>query len=198
MKHLLTLALLIIASGCAKPPSVEPSGDIDLFYQHWVGSGSTKDSLHVTTVYDPSKEVSWRPGQVTSWVFRVPPIIKPFFMTQLSAALRRNRVDLIGHETSKTSDLSSWNLRIRGAGLDIDAVILYRVGDTPDDYPWRDSRLKTMRGFVSDLRLMAELYAVKQPEELVDSEGSPNNLPEATPGKRPPEAPSPSSGASLL
>ena len=128
MTRFILLLLALLASGCSRTPSLDQNGDIDLVYRRCLGTGRTTDYLHVSTEFKMAKDLSYGPGQVASWVCRVHPSRKKEFMVQLAAALKRNRVDTIGKNTSSVADASSWSLRIQGADLEVDAVV-----DQPTD-----------------------------------------------------------------
>lgn len=177
---LIAVAVILSVTGCSRGPSFDQEGSLDLTYERVHGRGQTTDSLHITTDFDFPEGLSWKPGQVASWVYRVHPQAKKEFMHQFAKALAKHRVDLIGKQSTNAVDITYRRLRIRGSGLDIDALI-YELRDPKNpEAIWDDRSLTAMRGLIADVRLMAEICAIELPERLWDTQEEPNQSPNPT------------------
>jgi hypothetical protein len=132
------------------------------------GQGRTTDYLHITTDWQDPRNLPHLHAQILSQIYRVHPNLKKLFMHQAALSLKRNRVDQIGHPATNVADISMWRLQVRANGIEIEAII-YDIRDAEEsvDAMWKDRNFAAMRSFVSDLRLMAELYAVEMPDRVV-------------------------------
>lgn len=181
MRALLVLVgVFLMITGCARRPAFDQKGKVDLTYERIDGQGHTTDTLHITTDFSFPEGLTWKPGEVASWVYCVHPQTKKEFMHQFATALAKHRVDLIGKQSTSIQDAPFRRLQIRGGGLDIDALVFELRDPERPDAIWTDPSLTAMRGMMADVRLMAELCAIKFPERFHSTPRMPNFPPEPT------------------
>jgi hypothetical protein len=157
MRGLSLVLFAVLAVGCSRPPILNPDGHYDIVYERFHGQGRVTDRLHITTEFDPLDSLAQRGSQV---VYAVHPNLKPLFIDRLSESIKASRVDRISLRSTSYADISTWRLRVRGDGLNISVEIFDLRDDKDPNAQWNDSEFASLRSFVSDLRLMAELYAI--------------------------------------